>query len=477
VRERADEGVSAGEGSHLTVQEFAKILRARWKIICGTIAVVVLAAVAYSLLAIPQYQASVRLFVATPSDGTNTQTYDGGLFAEGRVLSYTELLTGDIAAQRTIDKLGLDMTATDLQENIEATVPAETVLIDVTVTDSSPTRARDIANTLADEFVVMAAQLETPELGQPPNARVVVQQRAELPSSPVNSKSKRMLAIAAVLGALLGVFLAVVRDRMDDSVKSSDALERTTGVGLLADVPFDKERRTNPLILFESDRSAFANAFRELRINLRFLQIAEGSRVLIVTSAVPAEGKTMTAVNLSLALAEAGHDVVIVDGDLRRPGVAACFGLAGGAGLADVLSGASSLRESLQETGFAHLSALASGAVPSNPAELLESQATTNALGELGAQFDYVVVDSPSLLVKDAAILAASAQGVLIVARSGKARRKQLADAIHTLRRAGAPLLGSVLTMTPPKKSKGEDYYGAAAPAQGEQKRRGSHKK
>ncbi|WP_333892668.1 polysaccharide biosynthesis tyrosine autokinase [Mycolicibacterium gadium] len=462
----------------MTVQEFAKILRARWKLICGTIAVVVLAAVGYSLLAIPQYQASVRLFVSTPSDGTNTQTYDGGLFAERRVLSYTELLTGDIAAQRTIDKLGLDMTPAQLQEKVEAVVPAETVLIDVTVTDSSPTRARDIANALADEFVVMAARLETPELGQPPNARVVVQQRAELPSSPVNSKTKRILAIAAVMGALLGVVLAVIRDRMDDSVKSSDALERATGVGLLADIPFDGQRRTKPLIVFESDRSAFANAFRELRINLRFLQIAEGPRVLVITSCVPAQGTTMTAVNLSLALADAGHNVVIVDGDLRRPGVAACFDLAGDAGLSDVLSGAAPLRDSLQQTGFTHLTALTSGAIPGDPTDLLESAATADVLGQLGEQFDYVVVDSPSLLVKDAAILATNAQGVLIVARSGQTTRKQLGDAIHTLRRAGAPLLGSVLSMTRAKKrSKGDDYYRTADAGQGGQKRRGTHQK
>lgn len=474
----ANEGVSAGEGSRLTVQEFAKILRARWKLICGTIAVVVLAAVGYSLLAIPQYQASVRLFVSTPSDGTNTQTYDGGLFAERRVLSYTELLTGDIAAQRTIDKLGLDMTAAQLQEKVEAVVPAETVLIDVTVTDSSPTRARDIANALADEFVVMAARLETPELGQPPNARVVVQQRAELPSSPVNSKTKRILAIAAVMGALLGVVIAVIRDRMDDSVKSADALEGATGVGLLADIPFDAQRRTQPLVLFESDRSAFANAFRELRINLRFLQIAEGPRVLVITSCVPAQGTTMTAVNLSLALADAGHNVVIVDGDLRRPRVAASFDLAGDAGLSDVLRGAAPLRDSLQETGFAHLSALTSGAIPGDPTELLESRATADVLGQLSGQFDYVVVDSPSLLVKDAAILATSAQGVLIVAQSGQTTRKQLGDAIHTLRRAGAPLLGSVLSMTRAKKrSKGDDYYRKADAGQGGQKRRGTHQK
>jgi receptor protein-tyrosine kinase len=265
---------------------------------------------------------------------------------------------------------------------------------------------------------------------------------------------------------------------MDDSVKSSDALERVTGVGLLADIPFDAQRRTKPLVLFESDRSAFANAFRELRINLRFLQIAEGPRVLVITSCVPAQGTTMTAVNLSLALADAGHNVVIVDGDLRRPAVAESFDLAGDAGLSDVLSGAATLQDSLQETGFAHLTVLTSGAIPGDPTDLLESRATADVLGQLGGQFDYVVVDSPSLLVKDAAILATSAQGVLIVARSGQTTRKQLGDAIHTLRRAGAPLLGSVLSMTRAKKrSKGDDYYRTADAGQGGQKRRGTHQK
>ncbi len=124
------------------------------------------------------------------------------------------------------------------------------------------------------------------------------------------------------------------------------------------------------------------------------------------------------------------------------------------------------------------------GTIPGNPTELLESRATEDVLSELGGQFDYVIVDSPSLLVKDAAILAASAQGVLLVARSGKIKRQQVADAIHTLRRAGAPLLGSVLAMTPSKKrSTGGDYYGTVDGAQrdsqarGGPKRRGSHKK
>jgi receptor protein-tyrosine kinase len=453
-------------------------------LICGVIILAVLGAFAYSFVITPQYQASTRLFVSTTSDGTNSQTYDGGLFAERRVLSYTELLMGEILAQRTVDKLGLDMSAADLQSEVEAAVPADTVLIDVTVTDSSGTRARDIANTLADEFVVMAAELETPELGVAPNARVIVQQRAEMPDDPVSSKSTRLLAIAAVMGALIGIAIAFVRDRMDDSVRGADALEHVTGVGLLADIPFDDQRGKGSLVSFETDRSAVADAYRELRINLRFLQVAEGPRVLLIASCGPDDGRTTTAVNLALALAEANHRVVIVDADLRRPVVGPYLGVTGEAGLSTVLSGQATLREALQETRFPRLTALTSGAIPPNPTELLESPATGDVLSELSRQFDYVIVDSPSLLVADAALLASWSQGVLAVARYGKTTRKQLTEAIHRLTRAGGPLLGAVLTMTPPKKrSTGDGYYGSAggthrdAQGSGGQPRRGSHGK
>lgn len=477
-----NKGSIGDEESQLTVKDFAQILRMRWKLICGATVLAVLAAFAYSFVITPQYEATTRLFVATTSDGTNTQTYDGGLFAERRVLSYTELVMGDVLAQRTVDKLGLDMSAADLQAKIEATVPADTVLIDVAVVDSSASRARDIANTLADEFVVMAAALETPELGAPPNARVVIQQRAELPDSPMNAKTTRMLAIAAVTGALLGICIAFVRDRLDDTVKNADVLERVTGVGLLAEIPFDGNRAKGPLPSFETDRSKVANAYRELRINLRFLQVADGPRVLLIASCGPDDGRTTTAVNLALALAEAKHSVVIVDADLRRPVVGAYLELPGQVGFSTVLSGEATIREALQETSVPRLKALTSGPIPPNPTELLESPTTGQILSELGREFDYVIVDSPSLLVTDAALLAARSQGVLVVARFGKTTRKQLTEAVHRLTRAGGPLLGAVLTMTPTKKRSSEDTYEVAAGdtprdsrARGARWRRGSH--
>ncbi|KAA0098822.1 polysaccharide biosynthesis tyrosine autokinase [Mycolicibacterium sp. P1-18] len=448
----------------MTVQDFARILRTRWVVIFGAIVIAVLAAVAYGAVAPKQYEASTRLFVSTTSDGTNTQTNDGGLFAQRRVLSYTQLLTSEILAQRTVDKLGLDMTATDLRHEVTATAPTDTVVIDVTVRDHSAARARDIANTLSDEFVVMAAGLETPDLGARPNARVVVQQRANIPDDPVAPKTLQLLAIAAVAGALIGLLVATVLYLLDDTVRLSEDLEKATGVGEVGNIPLDRNGRKEPLLAFDGDRPVLADAFRELRVNLQALEVADGPRVLLVASPMPGEGRTTTAVNLALALAETGMDVVVVDGDLRRPAVASCLGVDGQVGVSTVLADRATVDEALQQTQFPRVTVLASGAVPASPTELLGSPNAKELLRALAERFDYVVVDSPSLVVKDAGLLAGSAQGVLIVARYGQSKRKQMASATTTLARAGAPLLGAVLTMTrSPKKGSADSYYGRPA--------------
>lgn len=439
----------------MTFQDFTRILRTRWKIICGVFLIAVLGAVGYLLLAAPQYQATTRLFVSTTSDGTNTQTNDGGLFAQRRVLSYTQLLQGGLLAQRTIDKLGLDMTAAELQAEITAVAPTDTVLIDVTVQDSSPTRARDIANTLSDEFVVMAAALETPDLGARPNAQIVVQQRAGVPEDPVSPKKARTLGVAGVVGLLLGVLAALVRDRLDPTVRRPEMVESATGVGVVGEIPVEAGHGDGPVVAFGRDDATVADAFRELRTNLQSLEVEPGPRVLLVASSVAGEGRTTTAVNLALALAEADHSVVVVDTDLRRPRVASCLDVPAEVGVSTVLGGGAELSAALQQTRYAGVSVLAAGEVPANPTEVLGTQRFRNLLEQLSSRFDYVVLDSPPLEVKDAAILSAAVQGVLLVVRYGHSARKQLAATVATLKRAGAPLVGAVVMVPAGKAARG----------------------
>lgn len=446
-------------GSGLSIQEFIKLLRTRWVIICATIVLTVLGAVAVNLLTTPMYEASTRLFVSTTSGDSVTDIYQGNRFSQERVVSYTELVMGETLAQRTNAKLGLDMSPKELQDRVKASAKADTVLIDVDVVDESPVRARDIANALSDEFVVMVRELETAEDGARPNARVVVEQRASIPQTPSSPKPVRNLLVGIAVGIALGIGLALLRDILDNTVKDGKTLEEITGVGVVGSIPLDKERRNEPAISFENENSAIAEAFRKLRTNLQFLAVDNPPRVIVVTSSMAEEGKTTTAINIALALAEAEHNVVIVDGDLRRPRLATYLNVVGSVGFSTVLAGSASLGDVIQKTRFPGLSILSSGPVPPNPSELLGSQAAKNVIDELRSQYDFVIIDSsPLLAVTDAAILAANADGVLIMARWARTKREQLSHAVRNLESVGAPLLGAVLTLTPLRGSASYNY-------------------
>lgn len=453
-------GAFSDEGAGLTIREFVRLLRSGWLIICVTTAVAVGGAVAYNLLTTPLYQASARLFVSTSTtSGDANEIYSGTLSSQQRVLSYTKLLTGETLAQRTVDKLHLDMTAEALRAKVTATAAPNTVLIDVSVLDPSPDRARDIADALSAEFVVMVRELETPPDSETPAARAVVEQHATVPDHPTIPKTTRNVAIGLALGVMLGIGIAVLRDRLDNNVKDQQCLEEIAGTSVVASIPLDKAREKDPAISFHIDRSAIAEAFREFRTNLQFLEVDDPPRTLLVTSSLPSEGKSTTALNIALALAEAQHNVVLVDGDLRRPILHKYLKLIGSVGFSTVLTGRASVQETLQKTKFPGLTLLASGTIPPNPSELLGSLAAKKALSELRADFDYVIVDSsPLLAVTDAAVLASAADGVLLTARFGKTKREQLTHAVGNLRNVEARILGAVFTMVPAR-GRASYYY------------------
>lgn len=455
----------------MTLQQFLKVLRSRWITVCLTAVIPILAAVAYTVVQTPLYEASTRLFVSTTAGSSVADLYSGNRLSQDRVQSYTQLVMGETLAQRTIDRLGLDMPAATLKENVTATSKAGTVLIDVAVRDASPVRARDIANALSDEFVVMVRELETPARGATPEARVVVEQRASVPTAPVVPKKKRNLAIGIALGAMLGVGLALLRDQLDNSIKSPEDLEEVAGTGVVGYIPFDKKLSSGHTITFDNDNGATAEGFRKLRTNLQFLAVDNPPRLIVVTSSSPSEGKSTTAINIALALAEAEHSVVLVDGDLRRPRLAKYLDLVGSAGFSTVLSGSATLDDVLQQTQFSQLTVLTAGSIPPNPSELLGSLAAKKMFSDLRKKFDYVIVDSsPLLAVTDGAILAAEADGALVAVRAGKTKRDQLAHAIGMLRDVDAKLLGAVLTMLPTRGSGSYSYNYYYSGAYGDEK-------
>lgn len=435
----------------MSLQDYAKILRARWVTVCVTALLAVLDALAFSLATPPQYQASTQLFVSASSGSVYGQ-YEGNRLSQESMLTYTELIMGRTLAQRTVDRRNLDISAESLRAKVRAAAQPNTVLINVSVVDASPTRARELANAVSDEFVLMADEFEPPSSGKTrPHTRVVVTQRASaIPTKPFKSGMQRSLLFGLAAGIMLGTGLAIVREQMDNSVKGRKSLEAITGVGLVGSIPLARELRNSNVISLQGNHSSVAESFRKLRTNLQFLHVDNPPRLIVITSACPGEGKSATAINIALALAEADHDVVLVDGDFRRPSIDKCLDAVGVVGFSTVLNGTATLSEALQQTTFPNLTVLASGATPPNPSELLGSQVAKNVLNELRERFDFVIVDSaPLLAVTDGAILSANADGALIMCRYGRTKRENLARAIGNLTDVGATVLGGVFTMTP----------------------------
>ncbi len=447
----------------MNLQDYAKVLRRRWVTVCVTALLAVVDALAFTLATPPQYQASTQLFVSASSQSVYGQ-YQGYQLSQKRVLTYTELIMGRTLAQRTVDHRNLDISAEALRAKVKAAAQGNTVLINVSVVDASPTRASELANAVSDEFVLMAPEFEPPSSEKEGGlqTRVVVTQRASIPTKRSNSGVRRNLLFGLAAGILLGMGLAIVREQMDNTVEGRESLKAITGVGLVGSIPLARELHQRPLISFEGNNSSIAESFRELRTNLQFLHVDNPPRVIVITSASPGEGKSTTAINIALALAEAGHDVVLVDGDLRRPSIDKRLDVVGGVGFSTVLNGTATLSEVLQQTTFPNLTALTSGATPPNPSELLGSQVAKNALNELRERFDFVIVDSaPLLAVTDGAILSANADGALIMCRYGRTKRDTLARAIGNLTDVGATVLGGVFTMTPTRSkiSYSYNYY------------------
>jgi capsular exopolysaccharide synthesis family protein len=212
-------------------------------------------------------------------------------------------------------------------------------------------------------------------------------------------------------------------------------------------------------------------AFRKIRANLQFIDIDQPRKVLLFTSALPEEGKSSSACNLALMLAQSGSRVILVEADLRRPRAVSYLGLPGTIGMTDVLLGRCTEDEATQIWGDDLFAVLASGSLPPNPGDLLSSQQASQLIGRLRDRYDVVLVDAPPLLpFADAASIAPHCDGAILMVRYGRTRTEHIRRSIEALKAVDVPVLGSLLTMAPraayPEYGYGYRYYrpGAGAP-------------
>jgi len=427
--------------------------------ISACVLLTVAAAAAVTLQATPQYASTVQLFVSTPQSDS-AAAYQGGLFSQQRVTSYADLVTGEEITQRVVDRLELEETASELSNHISARVVPQTVLLEVTVTHSEPQRAQQLVTAVAEEFTTFVQDLETPPGKAQAPIKATVVDAANLPASPVSPKPFRNIGLATVLGLLTGVGGAVLRETLDTSVRGPEDLAAATDAPVMGSISYDAAASRAPLVTALATHAPRVEAFRVLRTNLQFVDVDRPSKVFVITSSIPGEGKTTTTCNLAITMAQAGQRVAIVEGDLRRPKVSEYLRLESVVGVTTVLVGRIELADAAQDWGEQNLKVLTSGAIPPNPSELLQSQAMHDLVATLRRHFDVILIDAPPLLpVTDAAIVAAQADGALLVVRHGKTTRDQVSAAVERLEAVGGRLVGVVLNMTPQRGDSGY-YYG-----------------
>jgi capsular exopolysaccharide synthesis family protein len=446
----------------MTLHDYMALLRRSWLLITVSTLLGIGLGVAASLLSTPVYSATAQLFVSVQSaegEGVGT-AYTGGLFVQQRIVSYTEVVDSPGVLEPVIDELDLVTTPTALAGQVTATSPKGTVLIDVEASDTDPQQAAAIANATALSLGKEIQRLETTTSGAVP-VKVSITTPAAVPTSPDSPNTKLNLALGAFLGLGLGISIALLRHTLDTTVKDGSELVDATGSTMLGVITFDPQAKGNPLVALDPS-SVRSEAFRSIRTNLQYVDVDQPPRSVVVTSSVPDEGKTTTACNLAITLAQAGSRVLLVEADLRRPRVADYLGLDGGMGLTDVLIGQRSFDDVVVPWNRGLLDVLPSGPIPPNPSELLGSQQMGALLTDLATRYDVILLDAPPLLpVTDAAILTSLADGAIVIARHGVTKREQVEHAAEALRQVSGRLLGVVMNFVPAKSGRRSGYgYG-----------------
>ena len=504
-------------GDALTLRNVVRALRRRVGVIVACTVVVAGSALAFSLLQTEQYSAtSVPLF---RSSSFSQQLFGGAAgpapnsssTSDRDAATNVSLVSLKTVASLTAEKLG-NISSGKVASEVSVATGGQANTASVTATDPNPNRAAEIANAYTQSFVAFRraadrkriqqaerlvtaqferltpaeaktnqalflqkqiARLQTLRDIQTGNAEVV--QEASPPSSPSSPDVTRNTAFGLALGLLLGIAAALLLERFDRRIKDPSELEEAFSYPVLGTVPqsgvLESLRHGGPPKPGHMEELPFreSEAFRMLRTRLRYFNVDRELRSLVITSALPGEGKSTVAFNLAATAAEAGAKVLLLEADFHNQTLARSFTLAPLPGLAEVITGQSSLDQAIQQIrvpdrangseGRGARGRGVGGASPPNPVELLESQQMAKLLDEATDRgYELVVLDTPpASVLADAIPLIKVTSGVLVVSQLGKLTREDAAHLRDQLVKLDAPVLGVIGNRT---RSKGHGYYG-----------------
>ena len=458
----------------MTILEFFRTTRANlWLLIIG-IVVGAAAGFGYASLQPKVYAASSSGYVTVGESGT-VDVLSGSTAAKERARSYAAIVSSEAVAQKIKqNNPELSMTTGQIRGSLTATAGENAALITVNAKASSPKNAQLLANSALQATADYIKEIEQ----NPGNAQALVNGDNAVVSPtggntvrviPLNNASvnpplvapnyKQNVLIGAGTGLVLVYAAIFLRRALDQRIRTRHDATKATGASILGVLPISDDLNEENIVNGDTDDHIAQESIRQLRTNLRFVNVDTPPRSFIVTSAVPGEGKSTVSLSLARAMADAGSPVILIDADLRRPTVAKKLKLDAKVGLTQVLAGQVEIANAVHQLGESNLFVLPAGRIPPNPSELLGSDKMRQLINELSEEF-IVVVDVPPLLpVTDASLLSHSVDGVILVGSIGRSHREQMTEASNILKKVNANLLGMVLNRAP-RKGLGHSYYG-----------------
>lgn len=429
----------------MELADYLVVLRKYWISIVAVTLVGLLAAGGASLLMTRTYTASTSVFLTVQSGNTAGELQQGSTYAENQVKSFAQVVTKPVVLDPVIKQLSLATNSTKLADQVTASVPTGTAIIEIEVVGTDPELTTRITGAIGGQLIQVVGELSPTGIDNSQSVKATIIAPPVVPTTATSPRVTLNLALGGLLGLLIGFAQAVIRRRLDTTVADESDIAEVSDRSVVGVIAFDAEASEHPLVFANDSQSVRAEAYRRLRTNLQFLSVQTRNRSLVVTSSVAGEGKTTSAINLAFALADAGERVLLIDADLRRPKVATYLSLEGAAGLTTLLIGRAQLADLVQPVSE-RLDVLPAGQVPPNPAELLGSDEMANVLTLALHDYGYVIIDcAPTLAVTDSALLAQIAGGTLVVVGSEAVHKPELAASLEALESVDSHIMGLVL--------------------------------
>lgn len=382
----------------------------------------------------------------------NDQSFDRVQASQAFARSFADIIASPNIARLVARQIGQGTTTAEVLGATSFEVVSETQLLQITVEDPDPRRAKLIADTYAQVFIGYARV----NLARTTQATVSLADRAPVPASPARPKPTLYTLLAAILGLALGLALAFLRDRLDHRLRTTGELEARFEPPVLARVP----RRARS----EASAAAFVEAYRLLRTNLQFATVGRPARSVAVTSGEAGEGKTTTVTQLAIASAEAGLEVIVIEADFRRPALQRALMPDRPdpirPGFSNYLVGTASVAEIVHPTGLPNISIIPAGPLPPTPSALLDSEFARRMGAELLSLGDLMLFDCPPLSIgADASVMGSWLDGTLMVVDLESSTDRSVREGLRQLSAVEAQVLGFVVNRDSTLETRSYDYY------------------